>query len=376
MMKPENKRKKNRSLCLKIVLIALGDLLAAALCVGIVVLFHYVLPKQYGDAGIVIAESPEEITDMFALPGEEGFEENPEAGNGSHIEDGLADSQGNSSGSADSGKKDKFNTTNTGTSMIETELNTEWNAMKTTITEIVQKRTAHYDLTVTKREIGENDDKVTYFVADLYVRNVQYLRTAFARGVYGKNIRQFPDTISRDNNALFSISGDFYGNSERGVVIRNGVLYRENVVDADICVLYLDGTMETYSPSAFDGEAVLKKGAWQAWTFGPQLLDGSGAVLDQFRTTSYLNKENPRCAIGYVAPGHYMLVTVDGRDDGYSRGVTITELAQIMAKLGCQTAYNLDGGNSACMYYENDYLNRLSGDERAISDIIYLEAEE
>ena len=71
-----------------------------------------------------------------------------------------------------------------------------------------------------------------------------------------------------------------------------------------------------------------------------------------------------------------MLVTVDGRDDGYSRGVTITELAQIMAKLGCQTAYNLDGGNSACMYYENDYLNRLSGDERAISDIIYLEAEE
>ena len=259
MMKPENKRKKNRSLCLKIVLIALGDLLAAALCVGIVVLFHYVLPKQYGDAGIVIAESPEEITDMFALPGEEGFEENPEAGNGSHIEDGLADSQGNSSGSADSGKKDKFNTTNTGTSMIETELNTEWNAMKTTITEIVQKRTAHYDLTVTKREIGENDDKVTYFVADLYVRNVQYLRTAFARGVYGKNIRQFPDTISRDNNALFSISGDFYGNSERGVVIRNGVLYRENVVDADICVLYLDGTMETYSPSAFDGEAVLKK---------------------------------------------------------------------------------------------------------------------
>ena len=375
-MKPESKRKKNRSLCLKIALIALGDLLAAALCVGIVVLFHYVLPKQYGDAGIVIAENPEEITDMFALLGEEGFEENPEAGSGSHIEDGLADPQGNSSGGVDGGKKDKFNTTNTGTSMIEAELNTEWNAMKTTVTEIVQKRTAHYDLTVTKREIGENDDKVTYFVADLYVRNVQYLRTAFARGVYGKNIRQFPDTISRDNNALFSISGDFYGNSERGVVIRNGVLYRENVVDADICVLYLDGTMETYSPSAFDGEAVLKKGAWQAWTFGPQLLDGSGAVLDQFRTTSYLNKENPRCAIGYVAPGHYMLVTVDGRDDGYSRGVTITELAQIMAKLDCQTAYNLDGGNSACMYYENDYLNRLSGDERAISDIIYLEAEE
>ncbi len=375
MMKPESKRKKNRSLYLKIALIALGDLLAAALCVGIVVLFHYVLPKQYEDNGIVIAQSPEKIADMFALPGEEGFEENPKAGSGSHIEDDLTELQENLSG-AGSGKKDKFNTTNTGTSMVEAELNTEWNTMKTTVTEIAKKRTAHYDLTVTKREIGEGDDKVTYFVADLYVRNVQYLRTAFARGVYGKNIRQFPDTISRDNNALFSISGDFYGNSERGVVIRNGVLYRENVADADICVLYLDGTMETYSPSAFDGEAVLKKGAWQAWTFGPQLLDGSGAVLDQFRTTSYLNKENPRCAIGYVAPGHYMLVTVDGRDDGYSRGVTITELAQIMAKLGCQTAYNLDGGNSACMYYENDYLNRLSGDERAISDIIYLEAEE
>ena len=54
--------------------------------------------------------------------------------------------------------------------------------------------------------------------------------------------------------------------------------------------------------------------------------------------------EQPRTAIGVAADGHILLVVVDGRNEGYSRGVTVTELAQIMADLGCACAYNIDGG--------------------------------
>ena len=68
-----------------------------------------------------------------------------------------------------------------------------------------------------------------------------------------------------------------------------------------------------------------------------------------------------------------MLVVVDGRSEGYSRGATMTELAQIMAGLGCQCAYNLDGGGSSAMYWNGAIINQPSnGGERATSDIFYI----
>lgn len=46
------------------------------------------------------------------------------------------------------------------------------------------------------------------------------------------------------------------------------------------------------------------------------------------------------------------------------------ELSRIMYKLGCTAAYNLDGGQSAQMYFNGAIRNRNSGG-RLIGDIIY-----
>lgn len=97
---------------------------------------------------------------------------------------------------------------------------------------------------------------------------------------------------------------------------------------------------------------------------------------ESFHSTEYLNKVNPRAAIGYVAPGHYKFVVVDGRQDGYSAGVTMSQLAQLMKEEGCLTAYNLDGGKSAVMYYNGTAVSKpIGGVGRTISDIIYIPAE-
>ncbi|MNW67040.1 hypothetical protein D3C74_455730 [compost metagenome] len=78
--------------------------------------------------------------------------------------------------------------------------------------------------------------------------------------------------------------------------------------------------------------------------------------------------------MGVVDANHLVFVVVDGRSTGYSRGVTMTELAEIMQGLGATTAYNLDGGGSSTMYYDgelvNDPLGR--GAERGTSDILYV----
>lgn len=115
-------------------------------------------------------------------------------------------------------------------------------------------------------------------------------------------------------------------------------------------------------------------------SFGPALVK-DGAVLEGIDEvevdTNFGNHSiqgyQPRTALGYLEDNHYVFVVVDGRDEGYSRGVTMTELAQIMTDLGCQCAYNLNGGGSSAMYFNGSIINQPSnGGERATSDILYI----
>ena len=42
-----------------------------------------------------------------------------------------------------------------------------------------------------------------------------------------------------------------------------------------------------------------------------------------------------------------------------------------MQELGCREAYNLDGGNSAVLFYNGKMLNNKMGQERDVTDMIY-----
>jgi hypothetical protein len=62
-----------------------------------------------------------------------------------------------------------------------------------------------------------------------------------------------------------------------------------------------------------------------------------------------------------------ILVTVDGRQPGYSIGMTNFELAQALVRLGAVTGMALDSGGSATMAFDGTLLNRPSEPERPIS---------
>ncbi|KKO54132.1 phosphodiester glycosidase family protein [Paenibacillus sp. DMB20] len=56
---------------------------------------------------------------------------------------------------------------------------------------------------------------------------------------------------------------------------------------------------------------------------------------------------HPRTAIGTKADGTVIMLVIDGRQPGFSEGVTLNELAAIMKEMGAVNALNLDGGGSA-----------------------------
>lgn len=226
-----------------------------------------------------------------------------------------------------------------------------------------QSKNIHLTLTKVQKE------NLCYYLADIYLRNITYLKTAFAEDSYSRGLTQYVADMAKDNNAILATSGDYYGVRDRGRVIRNGVVYRTTRC-YQVCALYYDGTMETYRASEFDPEKAVAGGVYQTWDFGPALLDKSGKAITDF--DSGIAGQNPRCAIGYFEPGHYVLAVVDGRQEGYSMGMTLAELAQLFEDLGCVRAYNLDGGQSANMAYRGELCNIPTRGGRKISDIIFL----
>ncbi len=213
-------------------------------------------------------------------------------------------------------------------------------------------------------KIAENG--VTYFVADVWVKNIESFRTVLAKGEYGRNFHELPAKMAKDSGATFAVSGDYYGARDKGVVIRNGVLYRD-VMNDDVCILKTDGTLAVYGASEFSSLQSLDETVWQAWAFGPALVK-DGAACDT--SASKIKVKNPRCAIGCYEPGHYCFIVADGRQDGYSSGMTLNELSSTFVSLGCKVAYNLDGGATAMMVFRGEVVNHPTKGGRASSDII------
>ena len=91
-------------------------------------------------------------------------------------------------------------------------------------------------------------------------------------------------------------------------------------------------------------------------------------------TPEQLVYRNSRSGVGQTADGRIVLVVADGRQPGYSAGLTNFELALTMMRLGCVTASALDSGGSTTMAFDGKLLNRPSDrrGERAVADALAL----
>lgn len=224
------------------------------------------------------------------------------------------------------------------------------------------------NVNLTLKKVQNNG--VTYFTVDIYVRDIKYFKTAFANGTFGKGSTDTTLKISEANKALAAISGDFCSIHNTGIVIRNGELFRDSISDEDVLIMYQDGSMETYSKGDVDLNAITARGAYQSWAFGPMLLDASGKPMTKFN--SNVSRANPRSALGYYEPGHYVFLLVDGRQSGYSDGMTMADMSQLFYDMGCKVAYNLDGGQTSVMTYNGAVANQPYNGGRSVSDIVYI----
>ena len=180
-----------------------------------------------------------------------------------------------------------------------------------------------------------------------------------------------PTTIARDHQAVFAFSDDFFGyrmlnKQTTGIVIRNGRVWSEKTKKGDsrvwppldVIALFDDGHMKTFESDSHTAQEYLDMGVVSTFAFGPILVE-NGAVcpdLKKWRTTD----RAPRMAMGITHDGTILAVDVLGRRKD-AVGVTITWLADKLIELGAVEAVNLDGGNTTCMIFMDDVINRPAG---------------
>ena len=184
--------------------------------------------------------------------------------------------------------------------------------------------------------------------------------------------------IAEKHNAVVAIGGDYFGKDDYGYVVRmNEVFRKKPSKQRDMLLVDSNGDFHIILQSDADElKALLSSDTLtfpNVFNFGPALVvDGNVCEIPDYYKNKYnVFADEPRCAIGQIGELEYLLVVVDGRRKD-SDGCTCAELADFMAKQGCTMAYNLDGGNSALMWFGGEnYSEKTVKAERSVSDIIY-----
>lgn len=115
------------------------------------------------------------------------------------------------------------------------------------------------------------EEDTTIYVADVVLSSPEYLKTAFAKNSYGKNVTEKTSEIAAEKNAILAINGDYYGAQEKGYVLRNGNLYRNE---------------------AEEGQEIL--------SFGPALIQDGAISVTEEEEVGKAMASNPRTAIGII----------------------------------------------------------------------------
>jgi hypothetical protein len=183
-------------------------------------------------------------------------------------------------------------------------------------------------------------------------------------GSPGETIRQTTRQFATQVGAQIAINGAFYAASgswanNLGIAASNGDAYSpwqspfEPDFDDALNISQNNDAlivkMATSIPTGFETNPPVT--LYNSVTGSHRLIQNGANVAP---SSCSLCPLNPRTAVGLTAGNSkLLLMTVDGRQAGFSEGLTMIELANYMLSYGAANAINLDGGGSTTMVMDS-----------------------
>lgn len=187
-----------------------------------------------------------------------------------------------------------------------------------------------------------------------------------------KNQQIYPQTLAQTSRMVLAINGDYYlsrANDKKpiGNILRDyQVIYDVNPSKSsswpnlDTLALHDDGTLSVYDAKEITATELAARGdVHDALAFGPYLVrDGRLNIYND----KNVNAAEPRCAIGMIEAGHYIIIDCEGRVPDGTKGLTVNQTAMLLYSYGVTEAFNLDGGSTSVLIFMGEKLNRTGKD--------------
>lgn len=234
-----------------------------------------------------------------------------------------------------------------------------------------------------EKEILEHDEDADYkiipisngsysgYIAVIY--KPEKLDLVVAKRKWGNEVSE----MVQQNNAQLGINGGgYYVDQETYYkyptdnVILNGKVYYNKGKAGNLIGMNKDGVLMLYKGTCAEA---INAGMYWGVEFGPFLIvNGESAKF----TGDGGSGLQPRTAIGQRKDGIVLLVVIDGRGGGGSKGASFVDLLHLFEKYECYNAANLDGGGSSVLYEKGNLINHpvsyQGTGERNILDAIIL----
>ena len=227
--------------------------------------------------------------------------------------------------------------------------------------------TADLQIIITARE--DSSIPLEWFETEIRARGEEQFYSVLTDPERPGKKYQYPYVIAREAGCVLAFSDDFFATRMSaketvGIIIRNGqIISREtnrktghHLPNLDMMAQFPDGRLAVYECNELSPEELLSLGAVNVFSFGPILLRNGEINELVYR---YFRSTEPRQALGMIEPGHYLLISVQGRRKD-SKGTTLQRIAEMMKERGVTEALNLDGGNTMALIFRGRMLNKLA----------------
>ena len=212
-----------------------------------------------------------------------------------------------------------------------------------------------------------------YFVAEVKFKPEaeQFKQHTWVNATF-KGQQIYPQTLAQTSRLVLAVNGDYYpyrvdqGNTVGNIIRNYEVLYTMDMKKnpgfppLDTMALHDDGRISVYAVKEVSAQELLDQGdVHDALSFGPYLARDGVLRIYNGKNASL---QEPRCAIGMVEPGHYIIVDCEGRVPNGPKGLTVNQIGMLLYGHGCNESFMLDGGSTSVLIFMGEKLNRTGKD--------------
>ncbi|MBE8721941.1 phosphodiester glycosidase family protein [Sphingobacterium pedocola] len=209
-------------------------------------------------------------------------------------------------------------------------------------------------------QIFESKQYVNIFEIDLskgFQIEIPYVTSGF--------LKTSDAAVAKD--ALVAFNGSFFNTTTGGSTVffkNNGQLINQTV---NGFTAYRENGAVVLDNAGLPSVVAKPSGGWAALAQPVALAGGPLLIMDSKQLSQlevdFNETRHPRTAVGITADNKMLVVVVDGRSS-QSQGLTIPQLSELMAGLGCTRALNLDGGGSSTAWVKGEGIVNFPSDNK------------